>query len=309
MEKQQSIQWQPIFLSAAEAMTQATSQRLLHRFLLHHHGQLFPPTVAGKQVRRVLNFTCGCGIWAIDLAKAYPHMEVVGLDIDPQLIRIANEYANAAGTANANFAVYALDSNPPPYPPASFDCICMWQPINRIPLRVWPVLLRNILSLLRPGGFIILTDCEIGPTSSSTATYFLTLLRETLRDSQRSISSDGMAVTPAIFFPRLLTQAGCADVHYTLLPVDLGKQQSNQLYYHTLLHLLANTQAIRFLLQQGILARKEIDELLAQIRQEVQAPDFCGTAMLITSVGVKPLPALVKKIEDKEVVATDGTVN
>ncbi len=275
-------------LSAVEAMAEATHLRQLHRLFLRQSCRLFPITVPGEEAQRVLDITCGCGAWAIDLAKAYPQIAIIGLDSDVQLIRIASENARIANVPNVHFAPYTLGKRPP-YPLASFDIIHMQRPITRIPLQAWPALLLELRSFLRPCGYIILSDFEIGPNSSPASLHFLHLLRETLQQAQCSISSDSRPFTPAVFFPRLLRQADYADVHYTLTPIDLGKQQENQLHNQTILHLFANASAAHFLVRQGVLTQTEMHELLAQIRHEVQDIGFCGTGMLITTVGQKPL--------------------
>src|SRR2546423_9635758 len=73
-----------------------------------------------SSIHRVLDVGCGPGGWALELAQAYPYMQVVGIDISARMIDYANAQARASGLDNASFlAKNALD--PFDFPEGSFD--------------------------------------------------------------------------------------------------------------------------------------------------------------------------------------------
>jgi SAM-dependent methyltransferase len=85
-------------------------------------GGLLPEQADLSGIRRVLDVACGPGGWALELAQAYPQMQVVAIDIDPGMISYATEQARASGLDNARFLVMnALD--PLDFPDASFDLV------------------------------------------------------------------------------------------------------------------------------------------------------------------------------------------
>src|SRR5438105_8372226 len=44
-------------------------------------------------LQRVLDAACGPGGWVLEMARAYPHLQVMGFDIDAQMIEYGNTQA------------------------------------------------------------------------------------------------------------------------------------------------------------------------------------------------------------------------
>ncbi len=104
---------------------------------------------------RVLDLGCGTGTFAVMLKRAVPLAEVVGLDLDPEALAIAERKARDAGVEIALRAGPATD---PPFPDATFDRITstfMFHHLSRADkLRT----LERARSLLRGGGELHVAD-------------------------------------------------------------------------------------------------------------------------------------------------------
>lgn len=54
---------------------------------------------------RVLDVAYGPGGWVLEMAHMYPHLQVMGFDIDARMISYATVQAQASGLDNAHFRV------------------------------------------------------------------------------------------------------------------------------------------------------------------------------------------------------------
>jgi SAM-dependent methyltransferase len=53
--------------------------------------------------RRILDAGCGIGVFTMELAKRHPEAEVVGVELEPELVERANHVARRAGLSNCTF--------------------------------------------------------------------------------------------------------------------------------------------------------------------------------------------------------------
>src|SRR5215472_1242538 len=70
----------------------------------------------------ILDIACGPGGWVLDMAYAYPRVEVMGIDISQQMIDYANMQAQAQRFNNASFRVMDV-TQPLDFPDNSFDLV------------------------------------------------------------------------------------------------------------------------------------------------------------------------------------------
>ena len=100
---------------------------------------------------RVADLGCGSGTLAVLLAGA--GHEVRGVDVSPEMVRLAREKADAAGVA-ASFAVG--DASEPDLEPASFDAVLCRHVLWALPDP--SAALVRWVGLLRPGGRLVLVE-------------------------------------------------------------------------------------------------------------------------------------------------------
>ncbi|KAG8953841.1 hypothetical protein FRC04_001471 [Tulasnella sp. 424] len=100
----------------------------------------------------VLDIGCGSGVWVIDMARLYPHAEVVGMDLaPPNLVSPVPENTRfECDDANYGLSQYGAES---------FDVVHA----RYITLGItdYRSLLQEACSILRPGGVLLTVDCDM----------------------------------------------------------------------------------------------------------------------------------------------------
>ncbi len=105
--------------------------------------------------QRVLDLGCGTATLTVLIKKRHPAAEVVGLDVDPQVLTAARAKAARAGV---EIAFDRGTASRLPYPDGSFDRVLsslMFHHLTRAGKRR---AMREALRVLRPGGEFLLAD-------------------------------------------------------------------------------------------------------------------------------------------------------
>lgn len=113
-----------------------------------------------KQAKSVCDAGCGCGVYALKLARF--GFAVSGFDIAADAVRIAKHLFSENGYAAADFQqASVLDTG---YPSHRFDAVVARDVIDHMPLRQGIAAVRELLRIVRPGGCVLLaldaTDSE-----------------------------------------------------------------------------------------------------------------------------------------------------
>src|SRR5436853_7316422 len=118
-------------------------------------------------LQRVLDAACGPGGWVLNMAQTYPHLQVMGFDIDANMISYATTQAQIGKLEHASFRVMnALDS--PDYPDTLFELVNA-RYLAVIGRSAWPRVMQELFRITRPGGFIRLTETEDTSVTTSPA--------------------------------------------------------------------------------------------------------------------------------------------
>lgn len=107
----------------------------------------------------VLDVGCGTGSLALRLADAGAHVH--GLDLSPEMVRIANRKAAAQGEDRVTFHAGPFESFDA-VPPGSLDGLCAYSLLHLVADRA--ATLARIHALLKPGGFFISSTATLGDT-------------------------------------------------------------------------------------------------------------------------------------------------
>jgi len=114
--------------------------------------------VLRKHNPRILDVATGTGIWAIDMADLFPHVEVIGADTVPTQPKFV--------PPKCEFELVDLDDLP--YEPASFDLIHIRFVHPRV--RSFPNLVTTAFRLLRHNGLLLVFDYDLLPILSDGST-------------------------------------------------------------------------------------------------------------------------------------------
>ena len=105
--------------------------------------------------RRILDLGCGTGSTTLMLKRRFPQAEVVGLDLSPQMLVMADYKACQAGLEitfrHGNAMVTGL-------PEGAFDLVCATLLFHETPPAVAKTILRESFRLLTPGGQVLVLD-------------------------------------------------------------------------------------------------------------------------------------------------------
>ncbi len=110
-------------------------------------------TVAHLDRPRILEVGCGTGELTIDLALALPQAEVTGVDIDPEVLRLAQEKPEAGRAEWLQGSATAL-----PFEPESFDAVAISLVMHHLMPEQQPQALSEAREVLRPGGALQIID-------------------------------------------------------------------------------------------------------------------------------------------------------
>ncbi len=98
----------------------------------------------------ILDAGCGNGVFSLELAKRHPEAQVIGVELEPELVARANEIARRAGLANLRFQqgdVTKLDFD------AEFDLVVSVDNLEHVEDDV--TAMTGLLRALRPGGRLV----------------------------------------------------------------------------------------------------------------------------------------------------------
>jgi ubiquinone/menaquinone biosynthesis C-methylase UbiE len=107
------------------------------------------------QPRRILDFGCGTGSTTLMLKQAFPQAEVIGLDLSPYMLVMADHKAKAEGLDVQWRHGKAEETG---FPDASFDLVTASLLFHETPPSVTKAILRECFRLLTAGGEVLILD-------------------------------------------------------------------------------------------------------------------------------------------------------
>ncbi|NEQ69212.1 MAG: class I SAM-dependent methyltransferase [Symploca sp. SIO2D2] len=105
--------------------------------------------------RRILDLGCGTGSTTLMLKQAFPQAEVIGIDLSPYMLFMADYKAKSAGLELQWLHANAEETG---FPDASFDLITASLLFHETPSQVAQSILQEGFRLLMPGGEAIILD-------------------------------------------------------------------------------------------------------------------------------------------------------
>lgn len=282
----------PLYLTPSTYVLDAHSDEEIVRLfvqnsiLKQYAGGLFPEQSDLSDIWDILDLGCGAGGWAVDVARAYPRINVMGVDLSIHMIMYGRAQSLIHQRENARFRLMNV-LKPLDFPDQSFDLVNGRFLCSFVPPAVWPDLLRECLRVTRPGGIIRLTEAELAITNSPACERLNALGLQALRAAGLSFSPDGRHIGITPMLGPLLRQAGCQNIQNHTRALDYSRGME-ACYAMTDNYVFSLKIARPFLLKAGAMTGEAFDALLQQAKVEMRSDDFCAIQFFLTTWGEKP---------------------
>lgn len=279
-----------------DAENAAEMARLIQQDLLitAQMGGLLPERPDFTNISRVLDIACGPGGWVQEVASAYPHIEVIGIDISQIMIEYALAQSQKDGLDNAHFRV--MDATQPlDFPDGSFDLVNARTISGFMLTSIWPDLVQEGMRLLRPGGILRFTETDHwGITNSPAFARLIDMSYQALSLTGHSFDPSGRSFGITPMLARLLAQVGLQQIGIRAHAINFssGAQaheamyQNFRVFYKLVQPFLLRTRSA--FPQTNIPDQEELDRLYEQVLVQMRSDDFAGIFYLLTAWGEKP---------------------
>lgn len=258
---------------------------LLHQHLLQiQDGHLFPERIPVSTMDRVLDLGCGAGDWIFDLTKRFPQLHIYGVDIDEDLLHQARIRRNAGSIQQVELRTMDI-RQPLDLPDHSFDFIHMRRCAQFIAPQTWPHFIAECVRLLKPDGWLTIVELELCEISSPACLAIHQAMLQTNARMGRSLDVTGATRGVAQRLYSMLQRASLEEVSYDLYTIDLGYMAGNSAHVFLQEFLRNAYHAKPLLIQHDVLTAQEFDQLIAQANRELNTPDVCGWAILVSVYG------------------------
>jgi ubiquinone/menaquinone biosynthesis C-methylase UbiE len=272
-----------------DAESAAEMARLMRQDVLLTRGMggAFPEQgeEALADVQRVLDLACGPGGWPLEVAYTYSDMEVVGVDISARMIAYARAQANAQQRTNVRFEIMNI-LQPLAFAEDSFDLVNARLVNGFVKKEMWPVLLREALRVLRPGGMLRLTEAEASMSNKPSFEKAFGALMQVLARAGMSFSPSGNYHGLIQMLPSLLRQAGVSLIrtraHFLEFSYGTEAHESFCFDFQS-----AFSQITPMIEKLGIMDTDEWLTLSSRALAEMLQEDFCAAWTLLTAWGYR----------------------
>jgi len=274
-----------------DSMTQAGDANeinldaLLHQYFLQiQGGSLYPERIPVSTMERVLDIGCGGGEWIFELAKRSPKLHMYGIDANEEALHQAKIRRNIHGLRQIELRHMDL-LHGLPIPDKYVDFVHMRRFSRFVRPDSWPNIIEECVRVLRPNGWLTIVELELCEISSPAVMTLHHSALQARAQLGRSLDASGMTLGVAQRLYGMMLDVGLDEVNYELHTVDLGFMGGTtaRIFLAEIVH---NAFVIKpLVIQQGILEANEFDELVEQAHVELQAPDLCGWAILLSAYG------------------------
>jgi ubiquinone/menaquinone biosynthesis C-methylase UbiE len=250
--------------SGAEMARLINFQALITRKM----GGLLPVHLNPANLQNALDVACGPGAWVTDVAFAWQHIEVMGIDLSQPMIEYARALTQVRRLDNASFQI--MDATRPlAFPDASFDLINARLLLLFMSPNGWLPLIKELIRVCKPGGSIYIVEVdEKSATTSSAMEEFNHLIARAL---QKRCGTETVIVAPQLAC--WMREAGCCDIVETEYCLDYSYESPYWMESYS------NVRAFYglvqpFLRSAGVAKREDLERLYPLILREMYLPEF-----------------------------------
>jgi ubiquinone/menaquinone biosynthesis C-methylase UbiE len=261
---------------------------LQERLMTKALGPLLPEDCDSRKITHVLDVACGPGGWAIDVALAYRHMHVVGIDISSTVVAAAQEYAQGDGVSSrVSFRI--MDAREPlAFPDNTFDFVNARFMQSCLLREQWPAFIQECARVMRPGGIVRLTEFEVGTTNSLAVGQALFLFGKALYAAGLGFSPSGIGVGITPMLTKFLSDAGIMALRSQAFALDAGSHGSEAAKGWVELLMVFFSTLSPFIVRQKLATQEELDRLASQALAEMNSEEFRSLLYLLSVWGSVP---------------------
>ncbi len=262
--------------------------RLMERneFFRKAMGGPFPERADLDGINRILDIGCGPGGWIIDIARSYPSIEVVGIDISETMIASATSEAQQYTLENVTFI--KMDAlQPLSFSDQHFDLVNMRAAVEYVPHDKWHELLRECYRITRPGGILRLMEADrIALTNSAAFEAFHAFYSQMLHQRGYGFSPDGktFGITPML--GKLLHHAGYQRTFMKSYAIDLSYDTLFQTDYRLLIEMRFDI-VLRQLLEKNLMTLEMLANIYINLLTDIKRETFCAVTFPLIFWGEK----------------------
>ena len=230
----------------------------------------------------ILDVGCGTGRWALEMATIFPDANVVGVDITPPPVEDPMTLAGFQSRAE-NFAF--IQSNileaPLPFADHTFDYTHMRLLFLAIPADRWPGIVRELVRVTRPGGWVELVEGgfsqNVGPISNRFNHWMDALSRRR-----------GVDISQGARVGEFLREAGLPSVQARTVALPLGSWggRVGQMMESDILAVGAAMRGV--IIASGLATAEGFDATTAGSREELASDQYRSTFPFYVAYGQKP---------------------
>jgi SAM-dependent methyltransferase len=258
------------------------------RLLLHALGGLVPGLDPQhfQGMSQVLDIACGPGIWTLELARAAPSTQVIGIETSQAMISYALHQTRGQGLPNAQYQVVSSLVGPLAFADSTFDLISLRLVSTRLKREDWPRLLAECWRLLRPGGKMHVTEGEVSMTNSPAHEELARLFLGALQRAGIGFSLSGRHLGLLCELEPLLSAAGfhVCSCRAHMVNYSYGADLYEAWKRDTLIFV---KEVQPFLVQTGVATEAWLGALYQQLQYEMNLPAFHALQPFLTVWGTK----------------------
>jgi SAM-dependent methyltransferase len=162
-----------------------------------------------QQPSTILDVACGTGRWMLEMAHEFPQANITGVDITPL------ETSTITFPPNCHFRQCDIFKGLP-FPSGSFDFVHQRFLIFALPVKQWPVVLRELRRVTLAGQWIEVTDPDLTFTNQGLQTTRL------MNWISQASAKRGLDITIGSKLGSFMQAAGLRNVSVGKVPVPLG---------------------------------------------------------------------------------------
>ncbi|KAI8338600.1 S-adenosyl-L-methionine-dependent methyltransferase [Chlamydoabsidia padenii] len=208
-----------------------------------------------SETTKVLDCGCGPGTWIMDVAKDYPNCQLTGVDL-------SDVFPTNIQSSNIDFKVGNVVAGLP-YDDNTFDFIHVRFLIAALREDEWPIVLKELFRILKPGGVIQSGECLVDENCRQ-------FIQDITNRVMKFMQSRGQNPYICARIPSLLNDAQFEVIETVLKEVHLGQDDSiSRAFLKDMINVYKSFQP--FLAPQlNINTDAEYDEFLKRMAIEFQ---------------------------------------